>query len=81
MRTSRFAPALLAALLTLAGCTSVQGRPAAPPSVGEPSARERPPTSAPSVPVPAPAAPREELAESDVTPPRTAASRHAAGEA
>ncbi|OEJ93182.1 hypothetical protein [Streptomyces thermolilacinus] len=81
MRTSRLAPALLAALLTLAGCTSVQGRPAAPSPVGEPPARERPPTSAPSAPAPAPASPREELAESDAAPPRTAASRHTAGSA
>ncbi|MEU3448743.1 hypothetical protein AB0H29_16190 [Streptomyces thermolilacinus] len=80
MRTSRLAPALLAALLTLAGCTSVQGRPAAPSPVGEPPARERPPTTAPSA--PAPASPREELAESDAAPRRTAASRqHTAGDA
>ncbi|CAL9609405.1 hypothetical protein [Streptomyces sp. enrichment culture] len=82
MRTSRLAPALLAALLALAGCTSVQGRPAAPSPVGEPPARERPPTTAPSA-APAPASPREELAdESDAAPPRTTASRqHTAGDA
>ncbi|MER7831808.1 hypothetical protein [Streptomyces sp. NPDC095602] len=79
MRTSRLAPVMLAALLALAGCTSVQGRPPAPsPAADDAPAAGRPSRPVPPAAPPAPAAPREELADAGPGPSRAAASRRAA---
>ncbi|MDT9685888.1 hypothetical protein RND61_28035 [Streptomyces sp. TRM76323] len=79
MRTHRLVPAVLATVLALAGCVSVQGGPPTPPVPGKSPAGSRPPAPA----SPTPPAPREELAGTDpvpvaATPRRTAAGRGAA---